>query len=305
MHLKIKIPNGILVVELLTVALFIVVYFTPVDSLRVILGVPFLLLFPGYTLATVLFPYKEGMRMIERWTISVGMSIVLVALIGLGLNYTPQGVSLDSVLLAAAAFIMVMSVVAIVRNRSARLMTEYRLSLPGRQEALFGRLLTLVFIITLTSAAGVLVYTMAVPRIGESFTEFYLLGLDRKAEIYPTEFTMQNGQVTGVTYSDREPAVTGTEGKVTLGVVNQEQKTAAYFITVLIDGEPVNIKYAGQSLAKIGPLVLQQDEKWEQEISFAPTHSGDNQKVEFQLYRDDGSSPVHTLTLWIGVKEGT
>ena len=47
---------------------------------------------------------------------------------------------------------------------------------------------------------------------------------------------------------------------------------------------------------------LSHAEKWEQEIEFAPQHIGDNQKVEFVLYKDDKpylNDPPH---LWIDVK---
>ncbi len=60
----------------------------PSNILRIILGLPFLLFFPGYTLVAALFTRKEGMGSIERVALSFGLSIAVVPLIGLILNYT-------------------------------------------------------------------------------------------------------------------------------------------------------------------------------------------------------------------------
>jgi hypothetical protein len=43
---------------------------------------------------------------------------------------------------------------------------------------------------------------------------------------------------------------------------------------------PANVLYQGQSLARLEGITLEQGEKWEQEIGFAPQYTGDNQKVE-------------------------
>ena len=41
---------------------------------------------------------------------------------------------------------------------------------------------------------------------------------------------------------------------------------------------------------------------WEGEIGFAPAHVGENQKVEFFLYKDGSADPEETVRLWVGVK---
>ena len=55
-----------------------------------ILGVLFL---PGFTLIKTLFPTRE-IDNIERTALSIGMSLALVPLVGLLLNYTPWGIRL-------------------------------------------------------------------------------------------------------------------------------------------------------------------------------------------------------------------
>ena len=101
--MKLKTLNGILIIDILSVLLILSVVFIPSTVARVILGLPFLLFFPGYTLVAALFVKKEGMDNIERVALSCGMSIAITALIGFGLNYTPWGIRLEPVLYSLTA----------------------------------------------------------------------------------------------------------------------------------------------------------------------------------------------------------
>jgi uncharacterized membrane protein len=53
----------------------------------------------------------------------------------------------------------------------------------------------------------------------------------------------------------------------------------------------------------LGPLLLADKEKGEEEVSFAPQGAGDNQKVEFLLYKNGEGEPYETLRLFVDVKE--
>lgn len=301
--MKIKLLNGILIVDILAVALVLIINLTSLGSVRIILGLPFVLLFPGYTLVTALFPRSEKTGTLERWAMSFGISLPLSALIGLGLNYTPWGISLDTLLFFMVIFIMVTSVIALVRSKPAKLLNEFEIKFPGWEGGTLGRSLTLVIILAVVSAVGILVYTIAVPRIGERFTEFYTLGINNRAEEYPVAFEMQNGIVTGVRYSDQGQTTAEAFGKVTLGIINQEQQPASYSIMLTIDGQPANMNYTGQNVPQLGPLNLKPGEKWEQTIGFAPAHTGENQKVEFLLFKDNTPSPDRNLVLWASARE--
>ena len=85
--LKVKLPIDLLIIDILSVLLILSIIFIPATVARVILGLPFLLFFPGYVLVAALFPRGE-IDGIERVALSFGMSIAVTALIGLGLNYT-------------------------------------------------------------------------------------------------------------------------------------------------------------------------------------------------------------------------
>lgn len=139
--------------------------------------------------------------------------------------------------------------------------------------SIWGKTFSVILVITILGALGALGYILASPKVGERFTEFYILALDGKATDYPEELKV------------------GEEGKVTLGIVNHEYRQMSYRVIVSINGEKNN---------EIGAVVLEHDEKWESEISFVPKVAGENQKLEFLLYKN--GEVVHDLKplhLWI------
>ncbi len=300
--MKIRLPNGLLIIDILTVLLVLVILFIPSSFLRIVFGLPFLLFFPGYVLVAALFVRKGGIDGIEKIALSFGISIAVTALIGLGLNYTPWGIRLEPVLFTISAFIFILSGIAMLRQRQYgvfRLFTEHYLKLPGWEGNLLNRTLSIILAVTILATVGVLIYTVSSPKVGERFTEFYILGLEGKATDYPTEFTMKANRVVSVWYGDSATAVSGTAGRVILGIVNQEQQQTTYSVSIQIDGQPVNIAYNGQNVSRLNATPLEQGEKWEGEIGFAPIHTGENQKVEFLLYKDGSAEVYNSLHLWI------
>jgi uncharacterized membrane protein len=302
--LRIKIPNVLLIINALVILLILAITIIPSSFVRIVLGLPFLLYFPGFVLVTALFQ-KERMDTIERVALGFGMSIAVVPLIGLALNYTSWGIKLESVLYSISAFILVMSVVAMIKNglfTGKHLFNEVTLRLPGWGVSKLERYLTIILAVSILGAIGMLVYVIAFPKIGEKFTEYYILGLNGKAQDYPAEFVMDNGQVTHLRYGTGDMEIAGKWGKVTLGIVNHEQRKTTYSSTVTIDGQQVSVQSGGEIAAQLGPIELLEGEKWEQDIGISPQHIGNSQKVEFLLFKDGDSEPYYILHLWIDVR---
>jgi len=86
----------------------------------------------------------------------------------------------------------------------------------------------------------------------------------------------------------------GEEARVMVGIVNHEREDMSYRLEVTVDG-------IGSS--EIGPVVLGDGEKWEREAGFTPARLGDNQKVEFVLYRQGQSEAYRSVHLWVNVRE--
>ena len=56
------------------------------------------------------------MDTVERVALSFGMSLVLVPMVGLLLNYTPWGIRLEPILYSVTAFIFATSAIALIRR---------------------------------------------------------------------------------------------------------------------------------------------------------------------------------------------
>jgi uncharacterized membrane protein len=277
--LRLKIGSGIVPQSILVVALVIIIVFIPSFILRIIIGLPFLLFFPGYSLILALFPKKNQITGIERVALSFGLSIAIVPLLGLVLNYTPIGITLESTLYSITGFIFAASIIAVLR---LRLLVESDRFVIGVQPITLGlggtrwdKALSAILIISILAAISVLGYTLVFPKVGEKFSEFYILGPEGEASGYPLEMTV------------------GEEASVILGVVNHEQEKSTYLVEVVIDGV---------SLSKEGPFDLENDGKWERHLSFQIDRPGNDQKVEFLLFRNGQVNAYRSLHLWVNVK---
>jgi hypothetical protein len=99
----------------------------PLVYARYILGSIFVLWLPGYTVIKALFPTQvpiqtrsKDLDTIERVALSFGMSIALVPIIGLLLNYTPWGIRLTPITLSLAALTLTCATAAIIREHQTK-----------------------------------------------------------------------------------------------------------------------------------------------------------------------------------------
>jgi uncharacterized membrane protein len=303
--LKIKFLNDLLTIDILIAVLIIIVSFVPIAPVRVILGLPFILFFPGYVLLAAIFTSRAKFAGIERLALSIVVSIAIVALTGLGLNFTPWGITLESTLYTLSALIVAISLAAFIRRHlsaSNKLLTEINFRLPNWSETGLNRYLSITLGTLILIGLGVLGYMWAVPQTEEKFTEFYMLGFAGQAQNYPTEFIMENDRIVRVVYGDNTYISNGDSGNITLGIINNERRTVSYSLAMEINNSPIDVEYDGKSLSKIDNIDLASGEKWENSVGFSPSSIGDNQNLEILLYQANNPSFVETLNLWIDVK---
>jgi uncharacterized membrane protein len=193
--------------------------------LRVVFGIPLVLFIPGYALIAALFPGAGDIDGIERVALSFGLSIALVPLTGLALNYTPFGIRLDPIVIALS--ILTLGLCLAAQYRRARLPPGERFSVPFRElggavsaeffpkagSSRTDRILSLVLLVALVAAVAATVFVIVVPKEGEKFTEFFILGENRKAADYPSRL------FTGVTSSP-----------LFIGIGNHEYRTVTYTV---------------------------------------------------------------------------
>jgi hypothetical protein len=92
----------------------------PLVYIRYVLGSVFVLLLPGFSLIKTLFPTKE-IDNIERTALSIGMSLALVPLVGLLLNYTPWGIRLTPITLSLLALTTFLTITGVIREHTKKL----------------------------------------------------------------------------------------------------------------------------------------------------------------------------------------
>jgi len=81
-----------------------------------VFGTIYVLFLPGYVLVEALYPEERELKPLERLALSIGLSLAVVPLIGLILNYTPWGIRLDPIIISLATYTLGLTLVATMRK---------------------------------------------------------------------------------------------------------------------------------------------------------------------------------------------
>jgi len=273
----------IIFLTLLCIPFVLIPPLNEISPIRIILGLPLVLFLPGYSLIATLFPRKDDLDGIERIALSFGLSIAITPLLGLALNYTPFGIRLSPVLIVLSVFTISLAIGAHVRRsmipEADRFGVEFGALFKTVKESFkttdskVDKILTAVLIISIVLAISITAYVIITPKEGEKFTEFYVLGPGGMAEEYPTNLTV------------------GEEGEVTIGVVNHEYANTSYLLEVELNGEFIDKK----------SIELVHNETWESPFTFRAMKEGEDQKLEFLLYKVSEEGIYRSLHLWVDV----
>ena len=191
--------------------------------LTVIIAVPLVLFIPGYCLVAALFPKNDAIDLVERITLSFGLSIAVASLIGLALNFTPFGIRLAPVMISLTVFALVMILAAHYRRSLLPRGDRFRIpfseiggtlwnAVVPEEAGRINRILSVVVTLSILTAVLATAYVIVVPKEGERFTEFFILGENQKAANYP------------------EMIITGQSYPLYVGVGNHEYRNITYTI---------------------------------------------------------------------------
>ncbi len=253
----------------------------PLGVLRLILGLIYVLLLPGYFVQLALFPEKSQLDVPERITLSLVLSIALIPPVALLLDLGDRGLRTENIVIAQIAVLSIAAVIAAVRrvrvSADERFAIQFALSRPEwwEDQNPTVKRLTAVVLGALAVVAGASLLLIAAPRPSEFFTEFYLLGENGMAQGFP--YLVQRG----------EPLM------VTAGVDNREGVPMRYHIEVWHDDE---------LLDQLEPFDVAANEQFEGGLSFSLPDIGRNQEVLFLLFREGQDTPYRTLRLWLNVR---
>jgi len=265
---------------LVTVA--VVLLLPSLEPIRIVLGLPFVLLLPGYVLVAALYPRKEDLDSVERVALSFGLSIAIVPLIGLALNYSPWGIRLNPILAFVSLFIVMGAGAAMYRRQALPPEEAFAIvvPLPRWSQVRLATVAQAVVVVLCLIGFGAAAAFLATSRgSSESFTEFYILDPEGRAEGYPQTLELGDGLT------------------VILGVVNHEGGDASYEMEATVDG---------QVAALIDSVRLKDGERWEELVTLVPNQAGNSQKVEFLLYKEemDGVDEAYrAVHLWVAVED--
>lgn len=280
--------------------------------LRVLMGIPFVLFVPGYALIAALFPKKDDIDGIERIALSFGLSIAVVPLTGLALNYTPWGIRLTPVVLSLSLITLLLCLAA--QYRRARLRENERFAVPftairtaiaaeffpGTGSSRTDRILSALLLIVIVAAVATTVYVIVVPKEGEKFTEFFILGEKGMAADYPDRL------------------FTGQNGTVIIGIGNHEYRTITYTVETYLLKMDFNEKTNTSSLSAMDRLdrftvAVPHNETVLRPYTFAPAKAGYN-RIEFLLFNETVSpdrirgmdrinASYRDLHLWLTIRQ--
>jgi uncharacterized membrane protein len=267
-------PNELLAIVLLVIVLGVITALPSPDILRLVLGLPFALFLPGYTLLAALYVRRYRLDGPERLALSFGLSAAIVPLVGLILNFT-FGISPASFFALLALFVLMLCLVAWVRRGRVPPAERFTLRLHLPRLSLNRKKAPAVLLgLAALAVVGSLSYVIVVPKSQEYFTEFYISQPENSSD-YPVKL------------------VAGVEQKMPVTIVNRERRAMDYLIEVKINGI---------TKGRTGPLALAQGQQYEGEIGFTPEAPGERQLVEFVLYVEGVSGPyVEPLRLWVDV----
>jgi len=307
LHLEVrKRPYDLLVCIALALVLVALVFLVPDSLARQILGLIFVLFLPGYAATAALFPENDQIDGIERVALSFGLSIAIVPLIGLALNFTPFGIRLDPILASVSAFIISASLIGWYRRirlpEDERFAIVIDVEIDWKGMPLIDKLLTVGIAVMLVASVVVLAWAITTPRVGETFTQLAILGPGGMATDYPRNLTV------------------GEDARVLLSVKSFEHEPVNYTIVmVLTNATDHNFTIGEYSVGwgtthELSPYVgiaqnfsLEHLEYYNQTFDFNVSAEG-TWKLQFLLYTEgqeftqDSYREVH---LWLLVSPRT
>lgn len=283
------------------------------SPIRVALGVVFVLFAPGYALVSLLIPRRTvsgegGERPVtvpQRLLLSVGLSVVIVPLVGLAMNYTRWGVTPESTVVALGVVTFLLAELAVGSRLAADPDRRFR----GDPTAAAGRLRDRLAAdrsretaINVAIAAGLVValagvgLAVATTDSGERYTEFYLLSENETGEPvadgYPSNLTV------------------GEPTDLHVGIANEEGETVDYTVVVQLqrverDGERATV--AERFDVDSFTVTLADGETVERRHTVVPAVAGEEFRLSYLLYvgeppaNPSQASASRSVHLWVEV----
>lgn len=294
-------------------------------------GLSFLLFAPGYVLVMVLFP--RGRRAVNemgsksdlevsgpqahvlknrsigwraRLTLSFGLSLALIPLLGLAITPFVTSFSSMTVFLSVSLFVLVGSLVGTVRRsyvpKGERYRVPYGRTVRGLRARVLGdsprldRAIYCVLILSVLVAVGTLGFSLIAPLNGEAYTGAALLTENGDGDL------VASGYPTNLTRGENSPLI--------LRVENFEDRRTSYTVVAKlqrVEGGEDTVTVVEEEELLREHRTVGVGETWTFRHSVTPTMVGDNLRLTYHVYRGKRAEqsaegpPYRRLYLWVDV----
>jgi len=253
------------------------------NILRIIFGVPFLLFLPGYSLVSALWVKHSELDPLERVGFSFGLSLALVTLVGLGINYTPWGITLLSVVLGVYVLIIFLNVITCFRRKQLNaedrftLRTEYILAKADTLKST-DTIVIVIVIIAIVIGVGLLSFIAMNPP-SEKYSELFILDSNGTTDNYPTDLDVNES------------------ASIIINVVCHEDEDTDYQVVVTLETQN-----NGNITLEELDFSLENKEKWENILNFSVNESG-LFRLNITLFKGNEEDAYASNHLWIDVRD--
>ena len=292
-----KYPVDVLLCILCCCIIIPIIYWNLNDILKIVIGLTSLIFIPGYLLLFVIFPTKKtdkGIDFTQRIALSFGISLIIVAITGIVLNYTVGKIKLENALISI--FIFEISIGIISTYRWFKTIPDERLVLSIDLNLLklknnfktknkVDKILIISLIISILITTILFIFVITTPIVNEKFTVFNILGSDGSTTNYPRNITAEENST------------------IIIDVTNHEYQTINYTIEVWLINHTIsfnestnekiisynNAWFINKINTRLDHTDINSEEKWkpqwEYKYTFNITKKGDNLTLAFLLYK--------------------
>jgi uncharacterized membrane protein len=283
------------------------------QALRALFGLPLVVFLPGYALLALLFPRQPtdggssqshdrfedvtqgALDWVERATLSFGLSVALLPVLGVVLSLLRVGWGTSTVLGAVNAVVLVGLLGGVFRRYQVPEAERFTLSVGRRTSSALGTLLggsklesalSVLLVGSILVASGALGFALMAPADGETYTTMSLLTTNETGEYvasgYPTNLS------------------TGETGSLVVGVTNEEDARVEY--TLVAELQRVRATNGSTTVVSERELdrrdrTLTDRETWYSSHRVSAAESGEYRLV-YYLYRDDAPADATTETAY-------
>lgn len=292
---------------IVSVALLTVVAFTPLSDISVlslVIGLPFVLLVPGYALVSAVFPRRGDLESnsgtetswVARLVASAAGSGIALTVVGVVLDFTIWGFDRTAILAGLSAVSVVAAGVAWYRRRRLATIDQAGIDFGAvrstvRTAAIDESAVSVVLTILLVIAAAGAVGVVAEESTSDgSVIELYVLGEDESGELtagaYPSNVTVGEPITAGVGV--------GTSRSSFDGYVSVRLER------VTVDGDEVTVRES-RRLDRID-VQLSPGERMVRRHTVEPSTVGEQLRLTYRLYRTGSDAPLRQVHVWLRVR---